>query len=429
MRNVGNTSKRSSINSESAQSSLTLIERGRGLLHQAQKSVEQSWGEVCSWPVPAGRRWVGSLDLPLLLTVSALVAFGLLMVYSSSFIHAQARTGDGFSFIKKQLVFAVIGFVALVLGTRIHYRRWFHWAYPALGVATVMLAAVLLPGIGARVGGAQRWLRLGGINFQPGELAKFAVILFAAVQLERKFDRLSRPMAGLLSPFLVPLPALLLLLAQPDFGTTVMISVVLFCLMFLAGVPKRHLALALGLAGAVGAALVLGTPYRRMRLMTFLDPWSDPGGKGFQILQSLVGLHHGGISGVGLGNGKEKLLFLPEAHNDFIFAVIGEELGLIGVAGVALTYLYFVYRGLQLSWDAYGRSLDRFALFLGTGITLALGIQGFVNMAVAMGLLPTKGLTLPLISYGGSALIVDLFAIGVLLAIGRGTRPVGEIRP
>jgi cell division protein FtsW len=388
--------------------------------------VGETLGEVRSWPVPAGKRWMGSLDLPLLITVLGLVSFGLLMVYSSSFIHAQETTGDGLSFIKKQLVYAAFGVGALALGTRIHYRRWFYWSYPVLGVATVLLAAVLVPGIGARVGGAQRWIRFGGLNFQPGELAKFAIILFGAGQLERKFDRLSRPAAGLFSPFLVPLPALLLLLAQPDFGTTVMITVVLFCLMFLAGVPKRHLALALGLAGIAGAILILGTPYRRMRLMTYMDPWRDPGGKGFQILQSLVGLHNGGISGVGLGNGKEKLLFLPEAHNDFIFAVIGEELGLLGVTGVALAYLYFVYRGLRLSWEAFERSLDRFALFLGAGITLALGLQGFVNMAVAMGLLPTKGLTLPLISYGGSALIVDLLAIGVLLAIGRGTRPVSE---
>ena len=425
MKNAANTSRRSSTNSDSG-TALSILDRGRGFIQNTQRVVGETWSEVRSWPVPASRRWVGSLDFPLLLTVVGLVSFGLLMVYSSSFIHAQETTGDGLSFIKKQLVYAVFGMMALALGTQIHYRRWFHWSYPALGVATVLLAAVLIPGIGARVGGAQRWIRIAGINFQPGELAKFAVILFGAGQLERKFDRLSRPAAGLFSPFLVPLPAFLLLLAQPDFGTTVMITIVLFCLMFLAGVPKRHLALALGLAAVAGAILVLGTPYRRMRLMTYLDPWRDPGGKGFQILQSLVGLHNGGISGVGLGNGKEKLLFLPEAHNDFIFAVIGEELGLLGVTGVALAYLYFVYRGLRLSWDAFGRSMDRFALFLGVGITLALGLQGFVNMAVAMGLLPTKGLTLPLISYGGSALIVDLFAIGVLLAIGRGTRPVSE---
>ena len=435
MRNEATTSRKSSINSDRRRDTPrpqvdfhapTLIQRGRTFIRDQGKAFEETWDQVRAWPVPTTQRWIGSLDVPLLVTVFSLVAFGLLMVYSASFIHAQETTGDGLSFIKKQLVFAVLGAVALAFATQIHYRRWFGWAYPALGVATVMLAAVMIPGVGARVGGAQRWLRIAGVNFQPGELAKFAVILFGAAQLERKFDRLSKPAAGLLSPFLVPMPALLLLLAQPDFGTTVMISVVLFCLMFLAGVPKRHLSLALGLGGFLAAVLVLSTPYRRMRLMTFLDPWSDPGGKGFQILQSLVGLHHGGISGVGLGNGKEKLLFLPEAHNDFIFAVIGEELGLLGVAGVALTYIYFVYRGLRVSWEAYSRSMDRFALFLGTGITLALGLQGFVNMAVALGLLPTKGLTLPLISYGGSALLVDLFAVGVLLAIGRGTTPVGD---
>ncbi|MCM2324005.1 MAG: FtsW/RodA/SpoVE family cell cycle protein, partial [Oligoflexia bacterium] len=185
---------------------------------------------------------------------------------------------------------------------------------------------------------------------------------------------------------------------------------------------------ALALGGGIGLWLALGTPYRRLRLMTFLDPWQDPMGRGFQILQSLVGLHHGGLWGVGLGNGKEKLFFLPEAHNDFIFAVIGEELGFLGVGAVILGYLYLVYRGLQIAFDCQRKYHDLFGMLLAAGITLALGLQGFVNMAVVMGLLPTKGLTLPFISYGGSALLVDLFAVGVLLSIARGPQPSGDQR-
>jgi len=428
MRNVETTSKRSLINSDSRRprslddpgsSAPTLTQRGRDFFRDPSGSFGSAWEQIRGWPVPVTQRWIGSVDVPLLISVLSLVCFGLLMVYSSSFIHAQAKTGDGLSFIKKQLVFAGFGMAGLVLASRIHYRRWLNWAYPVVGFVTLLLLAVMIPGVGAKVGGAQRWLRVAGINFQPGELAKFAIIFFAAAQLERKFEMLSRPAVGLLSPLLPVLPALILLLAQPDFGSTVMIGVVLFCLMFLAGVSKKVLGVAVGAAALGATALVLIEPYRLKRLKTFLDPWSDPGGKGFQILQSLVGLHHGGISGVGLGNGKEKLLFLPEAHNDFIFAVIGEELGLLGVVGVGFTFLFFVYRGLRVSWMAYQRSLDRFALLLGTGITLAIGLQAFVNMAVALGLLPTKGLTLPLISYGGSALVVDLFAVGVLLAIGR----------
>lgn len=374
----------------------------------------------CPWPLPAQ-----GIDIVLLVTVIAMVVFGLLMVYSSSFIYAQEKTGDGFAFIKKQLVYAVLGFGVLVGVCRVDYRRWANWAYPVLGLAVGMLAAVFIPGLGTRVLGAQRWLKLGPLTFQPGELAKFAVIFFVARQLERKQERIHTVAAGILAPFIVPLPALLLLLLQPDFGTTVMITVVVFALMFLAGVPKRYLASALTLAGVVGAFLAIGSAYRRQRLMTFIDPWRDPGGKGFQILQSLVGLHNGRFFGVGLGNGKEKLFFLPEAHNDFIFSVIGEELGFIGIAAVILAYLVFVYRGLRIAFNVQKQYKDRFGMLLATGITLALGLQGFVNMSVVLGLLPTKGLTLPFISYGGSALLIDLFAVGVLLSIARGPQKGG----
>jgi cell division protein FtsW len=369
---------------------------------------------------PADLLAAPGVDVPLLITVVALVVFGLLMVYSSSYIFAQERTGDGYAFIRKQLVFAFVGMGALVAATRIDYRRWGVWAYPVLVLAFVMLGLILVPGIGARVGGARRWLRLGGFNFQPGEFAKFAVIFFVARQLDRKQSRINTVTAGVLSQFVVPLPAMILLLAQPDFGTIVMITVVIFALMFLAGVPKRYLATALALAGIVGAWLALGTAYRRDRLMTYMDPWRDPGGKGFQIIQSFVGLHHGRFWGTGLGNSKEKLFFLPEAHNDFILSVIGEELGFIGILAIGLGYLSIVYRGLKIAWNCQVRYGDRFGMLLATGITLALGLQGFVNMSVVLGLLPTKGLTLPFISYGGSALLIDLFAVGVLLSIGRG---------
>jgi cell division protein FtsW len=387
-------------------------------LRQLAATVRESFradGRACPWPLPAQ-----GIDLMLLTTVIAMVAFGLLMVYSSSFIYAQERAGDGFAFIKKQLVYALLGFGALMAACRINYLRWREWAYPALIAATALLVLVLIPGVGSRVLGAQRWIRLGPLSFQPGELAKFSLILFVAFQLDRKKDRLNRLAAGVLSHFIVPLPAFILLLMQPDFGTTVMICLVFFLLMFLAGVPGRYLGTALAMGTAMATVLVMGTAYRRARLLTFLDPWRDPGGKGFQILQSFVGLHNGHFWGVGLGNGKEKLFYLPEAHNDFIFAVIGEELGFLGVAAVALAYLYFIFRGLRIAWDCHHKHGDAFGTNLAAGITLALGLQGFVNMAVVLGLVPTKGLTLPFISYGGSALLVDLFAVGVLLSIARG---------
>lgn len=189
--------------------------------------------------------------------------------------------------------------------------------------------------------------------------------------------------------------------------------------MFLAGVPKRFLVGLVGLGVMLASVLILSAPYRRARLMTFLDPWQDPLGKGFQVLQSMLGVHNGSLFGVGLGNGKEKLFYLPEAHNDFIFAVIGEELGFIGVIGVILAFCFFIYRGLKIASNCWDTRHDRFGALAATGITLALGLQGFVNMGVVLGLLPTKGLTLPFISYGGSALVVDLFAVGILLNISK----------
>jgi cell division protein FtsW len=351
-----------------------------------------------------------------------MVAFGLLMVYSASFIYAQEKLGDGFSLIRKQLVYAALGFMGLWSGYRIPYETWKKYAYPGLGLAIFLLILVFVPGVGLKQGGAQRWIHFWRAQFQPGEFAKFAVIFFIAYQLDKKFERIDRITAGILSQFVTPLPVFLLLLLQPDFGTTVMITLVIFCLMFLAGVPSKYLSVTLLSGVAVGGWLALGTGYRRIRLMTFVDPWSDPGGKGFQILQSFVGLHNGRFWGVGLGNSKEKLLYLPEAHNDFIFSVIGEELGFIGIVGVVLAYLYFIYCGLRIASDCYKLSQDRFGMLLAAGITLALGLQGFVNISVVLGLVPTKGLTLPFISYGGSALLVDLFAVGVLLNVGKRSR-------
>lgn len=380
-----------------------------------QESQVFSGAPSCPWPLPAQ-----GVDFFLLLTVLSMVLFGLLMVYSSSFIYAQERAGDGLAFIKKQMLFAILGWGALVAACRVDYRCWSRWAYPVLGGAVLLLAAVFIPGLGNRAGGAQRWLHLGPLGFQPGEFAKFAVIFFVAQQLDRKKERLHTLAAGMFSHILLPLPALILLMAQPDFGTTVMIVTVIFMMMFLAGVPKRYLFTALAVAIAVGTFFALGTAYRRARVMTFLNPWNDPSGKGFQIIQSMLGLHNGSLTGVGLGNGKEKLFYLPEAHNDFIFAVIGEELGFLGILAVVCAYLYFIYRGFKIAWNCHSQYQDLFGMLLACGITLSLGLQGFVNMAVVMGLLPTKGLTLPFISYGGSAILVDLFAVGVLLSVARG---------
>lgn len=344
------------------------------------------------------------------------------MVYSSSFIYAQERTGDGFAFIKKQLLWAALGFSALFFISQISTSQWIKWAYPISLAALVLLILVLIPGVGVRVGGAQRWIHLGPINIQPAEFVKFALLFFIAKQLDKKKSDLNRFIPGVVAPLLLPLLCMALLMVQPDFGSCAIIVTVAFILLFFAGVSKKYLAIILISVGTLATSLILSTPYRRARLMTFLDPWQDPMGKGFQVLQSMLGLHNGGFWGVGLGNGKEKLFYLPEAHNDFIFAVIGEELGFIGVISLIAVFLFFIFRGLRLTSLLQNSNRSLFLTYLVLGITLTLGLQFFVNIAVVLGALPTKGLTLPFISYGGSSLFFDLAAVGVLLGISKEAR-------
>lgn len=362
-------------------------------------------------------------DLALVFIVFAIVIFGLIMVYSSSYIYAQERTGDGLSFIKKQLLIAMIGIFALLAASRLDFRKWYNWRFPILVLSAVLLSLVLVPGFGSRLGGAQRWLRIGHFSFQPGEFSKFSIIAFLAGQLAylRKTSEIQNK--NILLPLILPLPILLLLLIQPDFGTSALIVTVSVLLIYLSGVERRRLLGIILVAGIGGLWLMLGTEYRRARLIAFLDPWGDPNGKGFQILQSFIGLHHGGIWGIGLGNGKEKLFYLPEAHNDFIFAVIGEELGFVGISLLIVAYLLFIYRGFRIGIQCMKNHQEYFGMFLAIGITLIIGLQGFINMAVVLGLIPTKGIPLPFVSYGGSALLIDLFLVGVLLSISRGLPP------
>ena len=358
-------------------------------------------------------------DLMLLVLVASMVLFGLLMVYSSSFIFAEERTGDGYLFIKKQLLYAAMGLFAFMVSSRVPHQRWYQWAPVALFTVLTMLVLVMIPGVGARAGGAQRWINLGVFRFQPAELAKLVGVMFVGRQLVRHQRDLYDFRKGVIAPIALLVPVMILLLLQPDFGSTALLAGTAFFLMYVAGV--RPLFLFGGLFGGIGAAtlLIITSPYRMARVMTFIDPWRDPAGKGFQVIQSMLGLHNGSLLGQGLGNGKEKLFFLPEAHNDFIFAVIGEELGFIGVAAVIVAYILFIYRGLKISWIALSQRGDRYGFYLGSGISLLLGLQAFINMGVVMGLLPTKGLTLPFISYGGSALTLNLAAIGILYSISK----------
>lgn len=362
------------------------------------------------------------MDFFLLLLVLGLVIFGLIMIYSSSFIYAQERTGNGYAFIQKQMICAVLGFFALIVTYQVDYRHWYKLVYPVLGLSLLALVLVEWSPLGVKVGGAKRWLSLGILNFQPAELVKFGVILFVSRQLVRNKDRLATFSGGLLANLIVPMPLMIMILFQPDLGSTVIIACVIWALMFLAGVPMGYLWSALMCGAMATAALIFSSGYRQARFFSFVDPWQDPNGKGFQILQSLAGLHNGGVWGVGLGNGKEKLFFLPEAHNDFIFAVMGEELGFVGVILLVLTFVLLVIRGFKIAWKSYSEREDSFGFYLAAGITILLGTQAFLNMGVVMGMLPTKGLPLPFVSYGGTALLMNLCLVGVLLSISRGPR-------
>lgn len=341
------------------------------------------------------------------------------MVYSSSFIFAQERTGDGFSFIRKQVVYAILGMVSFFIASRIELKKWQEWASWAWLAVTALLIAVLIPGVGSMVGGAQRWISLGFFRFQPAEIAKLVSVLAVAKIITLNQRNVLNFKSGILAPMLCILPILILLIFQPDFGSLMLVAVTAVCLVFLSGAQLTYLLAGLVAMISIFAALVVTSPYRLARVQSFLDPWQDPAGKGFQVIQSMLGLHQGSLLGQGLGNGKGKLFFLPEAHNDFIFAVIGEELGFVGIAAVVIAFVVLIYRGLKISWAALQQRQDRYSFYVGCGITLMIGIQAFFNMGVVMGLLPTKGLTLPFISYGGSALTINLFEMGILYSISR----------
>lgn len=355
---------------------------------------------------------------PLLLwAVVGLTALGLAMVYSASAVMAARDFGSPWHFLVRQGLAAAIGFAGMYGAMRYGYKRLEALAYPILAVTAIALLLVLVPGVGAAVNGAQRWIRIGGFNFQPAELAKLALVIYLARSLARKGEKIRSFSIGFLPHVIVTGFFMLLLLGQPDFGSGMVLLALLWLMLFCAGARLVWLFGSVFAAAPLVVALVATESYRLRRLTAFLDPFADRLGDGWQLANSLLTLGNGGLFGQGLGAGKQKLHYLPEGHTDFIVAVIGEELGLVGVAAVVLLFGLLVWRGMRAAFLAS----DRFGAFLGLGLTALFGIQAVVNMAVAMGLLPTKGLTLPFVSYGGTSLVLSLTAAGVLLAISGGT--------
>jgi len=337
------------------------------------------------------------------------------MVFSASAVVAGNRFHDPLYFLKRQLAWLAFGFLLLHVASRLDYTVWRRMALPMVACSAMLLILVLVPSIGVAVKGARRWLRVGPLSVQPAEFVKLVVVVYLAAYLAKKEERVTEWIAGLLPPLIVSGLLGGLVLWQPDLGTAVVIGLVTMGLLFLGGARLRHLT-GLVLSGlALLFALVRTSPYRWQRLMTFVDPWKDPTDAGFQMTQSFLAFGSGGLFGIGLGESKQKLFFLPEGHTDFMLALVGEELGLLGTAFVMVLFMILVFKGFQIA----GRAREPFGRYLALGITLLLGLQVLINAGVVTGLLPTKGLTLPLMSYGGSSLLVSLVGIGILLSISR----------
>ena len=341
-----------------------------------------------------------------------LALFGVVMVYSASALLAQSENHSHFYYVRKQAIWTVIGFVVMLIAMQVDYNRL---RDRRIVYGLLMLTAFLLIAVFAfsPVNGARRWIKFSGLSVQPSEISKLALAIFLAYFLERRageereFWRTFIP-CGVATALLA-----VLVVAEPDFGTSLMLAVTFFVVTYAAGVRLSHLAMAAAPAFVVAAGLLIFVPWRLARLVTFLDPWADPQKSGFQVVQSLIAVGSGGTNGLGFAQGKQKMLFLPFAHSDFIFAVIGEELGLLGTLTVLLIFALFLWRGIRISLLAP----DRFGKLLALGIVTGIVAQALFNISVVLSLVPTKGIPLPFISYGGSALVPTLAAVGILLNI------------
>ena len=344
------------------------------------------------------------------LVTLGLVAFGLVMVYSATSASATLANGDPAYFLKRQAGYALLGLTLMVVASRVDYRVLRRLAPALIVTSLVLLLAVLV--MGQAVNGARRWISFGPIVFQPSELAKLALAVWAASYLARK--RPPRTLPELWRPFgLLAAIFCVLLLAEPDLGTAITILLMLAGMLLVAGTPGRTLGAGLSIAGAVSLVAVWFEPYRRARLFSFIDPWHDAQGAGYQTVQAIIGLGSGGVFGRGLGQSIEKANFLPEAHTDMIFAIIGEELGLVGAAAVIAAYGAFAYFGLRIALGCK----DPFGKRLAAGLTVLVCGQAAINLAAVMGLAPLTGIPLPFVSYGGSSLVIALVSVGILLNI------------
>ncbi|HWP59632.1 MAG TPA: putative lipid II flippase FtsW [Candidatus Acidoferrales bacterium] len=356
-----------------------------------------------------------TLDGWIFFAVFTLLGIGVVMVLSTSYLYAEERFLDGFYFFRKQMIAVGLGLTALCVCVVLPLAALRRLNLALLGLALLTLVLVLVPGVGVARGGAQRWLPLAGFSFQPAEFAKLALIVYMADSLARKGTKVETFKFGVLPYLIVGGLFLALIVLEPDLGASFVLGLILFFMLFIAGVRVGHLLCLIAAAMPLLALVILGAPYRVQRLMAFFDPWKEPEKGGFQMIQSFIAFGSGQLWGRGLGESRQKLFYLPEAHTDFIFSVIGEELGLVGALTVLGLFGVIIVRGFRLA----AQIEDPFGQYLAFGLTALLGLQASIHMAVVMGLVPTKGLVLPFISYGGSAMVVNLTAAGMLLNLSR----------
>lgn len=355
-------------------------------------------------------------DSQLIVAVIALMGIGLVMVASASISIATRELGDPFYYFWRQSIYVAISLVLMFAATRIPLQLW-HTLSPALlGVCALMLLLVFIPGLGREVNGSMRWLSLGPLNLQPSEPMKLAMVLYLAGYLVRRGELVRNTMGGFIRPMSMLAVIGIMLLFEPDYGATVVLFTTALGMLFLGGVPFWGFVSWAAFVAVSMGVVVMAAPYRVERMLSFLNPWADPFGSGFQLTQALIAIGSGEWFGVGLGSSVQKLFYLPEAHTDFLFAVLAEELGLLGVLVVILLFTFVVWRAIAIGTRAEHAG-HAYGAHLAYGIGLLIGLQAFVNIGVNMGILPTKGLTLPLMSYGGSSLVVNAFAVGLVMRV------------
>lgn len=355
-------------------------------------------------------------DPILAITAAAILAMGLLMVASASMVISDRQYGYPFHYFFRQLMFMGVGLLAALIVINIPLKLWQVCSGYLLMISFVLLVLVLIPGIGKEVNGSARWLGIGAFSIQVSEFAKISMVMYLSSYLVRREEEVQTRVRGFIKPLILLAIIAILFLQEPDFGATVVLATTVLAMLFLAGVRLWQFIILILLAGGALAALAVAAPYRVMRLTTFLHPWANQFDTGYQLTQSLIAFGRGGFWGVGLGNSIQKLFYLPEAHTDFLFAVLAEELGLIGQFVIIALFVVLIGRALWLAYKAYLNE-QRFEAYLAWGLSLGIGLQVLINIGVNSGMLPTKGLTLPLMSYGGSSLLISCIVIALLLRV------------